>query len=69
MFRLACGLATLAVLGLIPMATAAMFVALLGVGLGSLALWQLNQKADEVVKKGEQNRRMLSAGADRSRDG
>lgn len=64
MFRLACGIATLAVLGVIDMAFAAMVVALIGVGLGSLALWQLNAKADEVTEVARRNRTLVGADSD-----
>lgn len=71
MFRLACAVATLAFLGLVPMATAAMVVALIGVGLASLALAQLHRKADEVKEAGERGEQIvsMSVGADRSADG
>lgn len=62
MFRLSCAIATLAVLGMIDMAVAAMFVALIGVALGSLALYQLNEKADEVAEVDKRNK--LAVGAD-----
>lgn len=44
------------------MAVAAMFVALIGVALGSLALYQLNEKADEVAEVDKRNK--LAVGAD-----
>lgn len=62
MLRLACAIATLAVLGLIDMAVAAMGVALIGVALGSLALYELNAKADEVSDIGERAARSIRRG-------
>lgn len=62
MIRLACALVTLAFLGFFDMAVAAMAVALVGVALGSLALYQLNAKADEVSDIGERAARSIRPG-------
>lgn len=68
MFRLCAGIATLAFLGLLPMATAAMVVALIGVALASLALIQLNTRTSELADITRRNRETAADLAGRGGD-
>lgn len=58
--RLSVVIAYLGVIGLVPMATAAMIVALIGVAMASLALHQLRDTTAETRDVNKANREMVS---------
>lgn len=64
--RLAAAIASLGILGLVPMATAAMLVALIGVAMAGIALHQLREITGNVRDANRHNREAVS---DMVRDG